>query len=255
MEAGHYPDMVLGSSSGALNAAALAADPTLAGARALAWGRARRRDVFPLSALGLALAVAGRSDHLVSSARLGRWLSTVTRMSRVEDGVIALSVVATDLGTGREVLIERGPLVPALLASTAIPGLSPPVRLDGRWLVDGSVAMDSPIGPAVEAGANDVWALPGVPALETGPRRARSAWEILLRSSGIMIARQHEDSVRRWEHRCRLHVLPFPRLRGAAVSAFTFGHSAELVAAAYRSTRDWLDQGGAAGQGSRAGSS
>lgn len=240
LEAGHHPDMLLGASAGALNAAWLAADPTLAGLASLArlWGEVQRQHVFALRPWVALPALAGRKDHTVSPAPLARWLRRTARLRRVEDGVLPLTVVATDLGSGDEVLIERGPLVPALMASTAMPGVFPPVQIEGRWLVDGSIALDTPIAPAVAAGATRVWVLPSAPPL--GPGRPTGALDILLRSSATLLARHHDIRVQDWCSRCDLYVVPAPVVPG--VSPFDFSHSAALVEAGYQTTRDWLER-------------
>ena len=238
MEAGHHPDRLYGTSAGALNAAWLAAEPTLEGLEALAhlWTVVTRRDVFPLSGLVALAGFVGRKDHLVSSRALARWLRSTVLVRRLEDGVLPLAVVATDLETGEEVLLESGPVVPALLASSAMPGVFPPVRIGGRWLIDGSVVSDTPVGPAVGAGADRVFVLPSVPA---GPMpRPRSALNVLLRSTSISLARHNLDTVSVWCDRCQLYIVPAPLVPG--VSPFSFDRSPELIEAAYRLTSNWL---------------
>lgn len=78
---------------------------------------------------------------------------------RFDDLDVPFAVVATDLATGDAVALDHGPLEPALTASIAIPGLLPPVQLDGRCLVDGSLSADLPIDEAVRRGATEVWAM------------------------------------------------------------------------------------------------
>jgi NTE family protein len=243
LEAGHHPDMVLGASAGALNAAWLAADPTLDGLRQLAglWARVTRRQVLPLRPWALLAGAVGVTDHLCSSAPLGRWLRAIVPMRRVEDGALPLTVVATDLGSGDEVLVETGPLVPALMASCAMPGIFPPVQWEGRWLVDGSIAMDTAVGPAVEAGATRVFVLQSVPPLAPGPRRG--PLDVTLRSSAILMARHHEAQTRYWSRHCQLSVVPPAAVPGT--STFDFKHSGALVEAGYQTAREWLRTTGA----------
>ena len=223
MEAGHHPDRLYGTSAGALNAAWLAAEPTHEGLEALAhlWTVVRRRDVFPLSAPAVIAGLAGWTDHLVSSRALAKWLRSTVLMRRLEDGVLPLTVVATDLETGEEVLLESGPAVPALLASSAMPGVFPPVLIGGRWLVDGSVVSDTPVGPAVRAGSDRVFVLASVPA---GPApRPRSALDVVLRSTSLSLARHNVDAVTAWCSHCQLYMVPAPLVPG--VSPFSFGRS------------------------------
>jgi NTE family protein len=238
LEAGHHPDLLYGTSSGALNAAWLAADPTLEGiaGRAALWDTIRRADVFPVSLWVAVSGVAGWRDHTVSSAPLARWLRATCSLRRLEDGVLPLTVVATDIQSGQGVTLDTGPAVPALLASSALPGIFPPVLIDDHWLVDGSVASDTPIGPAVEAGATRVWVLPTVPTGQMA--RPRSALDTLLASSSILLSRQHTDTVRAWSGRCELYMLPAPAVPGT--SAFRFTRSRDLIDAAYHMAAAWL---------------
>jgi len=238
IEAGHHPDQLYGTSAGALNAAWLAADPTLVGLEALSrlWTVVRRRDVFPISAPLAIAGLAGLSDHLVSSRALAKWLRSTVLVRRLEDGVLPLTVVATDVETGEEVLLESGPAVPALLASSAMPGVFPPVRVAGRWLIDGSVASDTPVGPAVRAGADRVFVLPSVPAVPMV--RPRSALNVLLRSTAISLARHNDDAIATWSGRCQLYVVPVPLVPG--VSPFSFDRSPDLIDAGYLLTSAWV---------------
>jgi NTE family protein len=240
IEAGHHPDLLYGASAGALNAAWLAADPTLDGISSLAklWSTVKRRDVFPVRPDVLVAGLAGLKDAMFSSAALTKWIRSTAALRRLEDGVLPLTVVASDLETGEEVLLQSGPAVPALVASAAMPGVFPPVRMGGRWLVDGSVASDAPIGPAVREGADQVWVLPSVPALPM--RRPRAAIDVLLRSASITLARYTASTVGTWAGRCELYLVPAPLVPG--VSPFNFDKSGQLIDAGYRLTRAWLEE-------------
>jgi NTE family protein len=238
VEAGHHPDALYGSSAGALNAVWLAADPSLDGIERLQerWAHVRTRQVLPMRPWDVVRGLAGRRDHLVSPAPLARWLRAVSPLRRLEDGALPVTVVATDVADGSEVLLSQGPAVPALMASSAIPGVFPPVFLDGRWLIDGSVAMDTALGPAVEDGAATVFVLQSVPDPRSG--RPRSALDVMLRSSAILVARHHRANVEEWGRRCRLFVVPAPVVPGT--SPFDFSHGAQLADAGYRLAREWL---------------
>jgi NTE family protein len=238
IEAGHHPDLLYGTSAGALNAAGLSADPTLEGAATLArlWTTVRRRDVFPLRPGRVLAGLAGLRDSLFSSSDLTGWLRATTALRRLEEGALPLTVVASDLETGEEVLLQSGPAVPALVASSAMPGVFPPVRIGDRWLVDGSVASDTPIGPAVRAGADEVWVLPSVPAVPMA--RPRTAIDVLLRSVSITLARYTGATVATWAGMCDLYLVPAPLVPG--VSPFNFDKSSQLIDAAYRLTVAWL---------------
>ncbi|HTW11060.1 MAG TPA: patatin-like phospholipase family protein [Acidimicrobiales bacterium] len=238
LEAGHDPDIIHGASAGALNAAWLAADPTPSGVAGLAylWATVRRRDVFPLGPWPLVAGVLGRADHTVSSAALARWLRSICPLHRLEESSLPLGVVATDLQSGETVLLEEGPAIPALLASAAIPGIFPPVFIEGRWLADGSISSDTSLGPAVAAGAERIWALP---SFRMGRMtKPQTALGTLLAASSISISRQHIHELQTWCSRCELYVVPAPVVPGT--SAFSFSHGRRLIEAAYELARAWL---------------
>ncbi len=155
-EAGIVPDIVVGSSSGALNAVAYASDPTLGGVDRLEelWLSLRRKHVAPLSARIVLAALAGRNDALLANRALREVLRLASVPSDLADCTIPAYVVATDLEDGVPVILSRGSTVDALLASSAFPGLYPPVQVAGRQLIDGGVCADIPILQAELLGAS-----------------------------------------------------------------------------------------------------
>ncbi len=86
-----------------------------------------------------------RQPALTDSEGMRRGLLELFGNRRIEEAIRPLAIVASDLLTGEMVVIRSGPVVEALLASGSIPGLFPPVRRDGRYLVDGDVAEKVPV--------------------------------------------------------------------------------------------------------------
>src|SRR5919206_449773 len=76
-------------------------------------------------------------------------------LRRLEDLPIPLHVIACDVLAGREVRLSAGPLVDAVMASAAIPGVLPPVEWDGRLLIDGGATNNAPLSHALELGADE----------------------------------------------------------------------------------------------------
>jgi NTE family protein len=149
--AGVEPGVVCGTSIGAL----------IGGAYALGdldslgdWVRGlTRRDVVRL------LDVRLTGGGLIQGEHLMRFFRGRSYDRPIEDLPKAFSAVATDLGSGREVWIRRGPLIDAVRASFALPGLFAPVRRDGRWLVDGGLVNPVPISVCRALGAEVVIAV------------------------------------------------------------------------------------------------
>ena len=131
---------MVATSVGALNGAFLAGRPDLSAIEPLreVWASISRRDIFPMSVAGIVAALLGRRSSLFESLGL-RSLILNARLgfSNLEHATIPLHVVATDIERAEVVVLSRGPA--ALLASTAIPGILPPVDIGGRALVDGGV--------------------------------------------------------------------------------------------------------------------
>ena len=110
LERGVVPDLIVGSSAGALNGAWLAGRPSVAGVEELAriWGSIRRQDVFPVHPLGGLLGFLGQRNHLVPAAELEKLVRRHLPYTRIEDARIPLHLVATEVTTGLEVLLSRG---------------------------------------------------------------------------------------------------------------------------------------------------
>jgi NTE family protein len=237
-EAGIQPDLIIGSSVGALNGAWLASNPWPEGTRTLGdvWMSVRRRDVFPISPVRIVRGLAGRIDHTVSPAALSRWLSVRAPFFQLEQAAIPLHVVATDLLKGTPVVISTGDAVEALLASAAIPGVFPPVQINGRWLVDGGLVANTPVSQAVDLGADVVYLLPTVGDEPGG--RPRGALGVSFQSVSHVLGHASLGEIRANASRCSLYVVPPPASIG--VSPFDFSHSRELIDLARKRTREWV---------------
>ncbi|MGN6331439.1 MAG: patatin-like phospholipase family protein [Motilibacteraceae bacterium] len=254
-ERGTVPDLVVGSSVGALNAAFLAAAPSIDGVRGLerVWRGLRRRDVFPLPlrpvpGVAALAAVAGRRSSLVDGGPLRRLVRRHLAFDRLEDALVPVHVVATDVLTGHEVVLSEGPAVDAVLASAALPGVLPPVAVEDHLLVDGGVVDNSPISVAVALGAERVIVLPtGYACALTAP--PRSALGTALHAVTLAVQRRLLLDVEALQHEVDLQVVP--PLCPLAVSPADFSRSGELVERALRSTREWLNAPRAADQASQ----
>ncbi len=240
LDAGIVPDLIIGTSAGAVNGVWLAGHPTPRGAAGLRelWLEVRRQDVFPLSPVRLVLGLAGLRDHLVSREALERWLVVHTPFFRIEEAAIPLHIMATDLTTGMAVRLSHGDVVDAMLASSAIPGVFPPVSIDGRLLVDGAVAADTPVGDAVQLGADTVYLMPTV---GTGARvaRARGPVSAVMQAIAHMLSRAADREIEAQAGRCDLYVVPPPAVTD--VSPFRFVRTTELMDAARAAAGAWLE--------------
>lgn len=238
-EAGIRPDLLIGTSVGAINAAWIAGRPDHDGALHLGeiWRSLRRQDIFPLSPWSSARGLLGRSNHVISNASLAEVLRKHLPYQRLEEAAVPVHVIATELKTGRAALISTGPAVPALLASTAIPGIFPPVTIGRTNFIDGAVANHTPIAAALELGASRIFVLPvGYPWLRQEPTNALG---MALHALARFVEQKLDAEVAAHRHLADIQVLPAPY--APAVSPADFSHTAELLARGYLSCRGHLD--------------
>ncbi|MBI4261424.1 MAG: patatin-like phospholipase family protein, partial [Actinobacteria bacterium] len=153
------PGLVVGASVGALNGVAVAADPTLGAVDRLeeVWRNLTASGVFGGSVVERATTLAQSRTHLHSNRPLRELLERLLPVSRFEDLAVPFQCVAASIERAAERWFSEGPLVPAILASTAIPGILPPVAVEGEHFIDGGVVNSIPIDRAVELGARVVY--------------------------------------------------------------------------------------------------
>ena len=119
------------------------------------WRDLRRGQVFP-STRSRAPGFVGTRDHLVPDSGLRRLVTRHIERDGLDELPIALHVVAVDVVSGEELRLSHGPVLDAVLASCAVPGVLKPVPWGDRMLMDGGVANNTPISHAVELGARRI---------------------------------------------------------------------------------------------------
>ncbi len=237
---GIAPDLLVGTSVGALNAAYVAGRGlTQESVDDLTdvWLAVRRRDVFALDPFRSLLALAGARPSLCSPAGLRRVIEGALTYLNLEDALVPVHVTATDVLTGREVGLGRGDVVEAVLASASVPGVFPPVQIEGAALYDGVVADRAGVSRAVGLGADEIWVLPTgyACALEKQPRGALA---VALHAVSLLAHGQLVREVEYFADRIDLHVLP--PLCPVSVSPLDFSDTGELIARGRRDTLAWL---------------
>jgi NTE family protein len=245
-EQGVRPDLLVGTSAGAVNAAYLAGRGMNAAALsdlAGVWGGLRRQDVFPVDPVRHLRALRGGETSLCSSESFRRLVDAHLPYRRLEDAAIPVHLVATEVLSGQEVLLSSGDAVDAVLASAAIPAVFPAVAVDGTLLWDGGIADNAAISQALALGAHRVFVLPaGVAcALDAPPRGALAS---ALHALTVLIQRRLIVEVAFLADRAELHVLP--PLCPLRIASIDFRHGRALIDRARRATRAWLAEGGAA---------
>ncbi|MGQ4386265.1 patatin-like phospholipase family protein [Streptomyces sp. SAS_270] len=233
---GFVPDMIIGTSVGALNGAIAAAYPEEAAPWLdHVWTRLRRREVYSLGH-------PSSRASVFTDRGLRRLISRAGLPSRIEQLAVPFTAVAMDLGTGAPVLLDRGDLESALLASAAIPGMLPPVERDGRTLVDGGVVAYVPVPAALQAGAASVVVVAAGP--ESSPLRPVEprprAGAIAARAGLLLLHRQIERDLQEVSGLIPTVVLPTGIDTWPA--PWDFGHSQRLISTACRTAGRFLDE-------------
>lgn len=236
MQAGLKPDLVVGSSAGALNGVAFAADPSIEGIERLEalWLSLKRRHVAPISVRTLIKAAVGRSEAAVSSAALQELLRSGIGVGRLEETTVPAHAVATDLETGTAVILSQGDAVSALLASAAFPGLYSPVRVGELRLIDGGVAADVPVLQAEALGATTIYVLPAAVTKSAGHQTHAAL--LAYRALGQIF----DERARRDVAAVRSVVVQLPVATTAVGNLIDFRDTRRLIQAGYQLTEDWL---------------
>lgn len=228
-EQGIRPDLLVGTSAGAINAAFIASrPPRVETAHELQriWRGLRRCHVFPASPVTAGLGFLRFRDHSVSAGSLRRMVRRHLEIDRLEEAPVELYVVAADVLSGQEVRLSSGSVEEAILASAAIPGVFPAVPWGSQLLMDGGIVNNTPISHAIELGADRVFVLQ---AVSTGPLKGAPRGVL---ASGVAamsraITRRVAEDATRYGEDVDLTVLPAPHLEG--IMPTDFNHADELI--------------------------
>ena len=188
-DAGQRPELVVGTSVGAINGAAVAADPTpgclpklthlwqsMSGGDVFSGGLARLRDL------------AKSRTHLHPIDPLRELLERELGPVRIEDLAVPFQCCAASIERAAETWFAEGPLADAVAASCAVPGLFPPVRIGDEHYLDGGIVNSIPVGRAIELGATTVFVL-HVGRIGRPLQVPTRPWEVA--SVAFEIARRH----------------------------------------------------------------
>jgi NTE family protein len=207
-EAGIRPDLVVGTSVGALNGVVVAADPTGAVPRlAGMWRGGVVSEAFAGSLFGRVATLARSGTHLHPNEPLRRLLEELLPVTRIEELAVPFQCVAASIERAAAHWFTSGPIVPAVLASAAVPGLLPPVQVGEEHFLDGGLVHSIPVSRAVLLGADTVYVL-HVGRIERPLEVPRRPWEVGL--VAFEIARRHRfaEDMASLPPGVTVHVLP-----------------------------------------------
>jgi NTE family protein len=251
-ERGLQPDLILGTSIGALNGALYAADPESAVERLTAlWLDFSSHSPFEGSLLEQAGTIARNWTHLHGNHRLRRLILQQLPVRTFEELRIPFACVAASIEDAGARWFDHGDLLEPLLATTAVPGLLPPVEIDGKHYLDGGLVDSIPIDRAVELGATCIVVLQ-VGRIEQPLSPPTKPWEVA--SVAFEIARRHRfnEVLMKLPPGVEVHVLPTGE-EAAAPTGFaqlryrTLGDVGDRIDAAHQASSAHLDKIGLGG--------
>jgi NTE family protein len=208
LEAKVRPDLILGTSVGAVNGAVFAADPSETGVQELTdlWQSMTDTGIFSDTVMARATTLARHRTHLYSPAPFLRQLEQHLP-AEFEDLEVPFQCVAASIERAGAHWFSSGRLAEAVLASCAVPGLLPPVEIGDEHFLDGGLVHSIPVGRALALGATEIYVL-HVGRIEQPLVPPRSLWDVCLVS--FELARRHRfvEEMAGLPGTVRAHVLP-----------------------------------------------
>jgi NTE family protein len=205
-------DFIAGTSSGSIIAAAfafgLSYEQMADVSKKINW---RNISNFAYSKLGLA-----------SNKPLGKLIKEIFGEAKIEDAKIPLAIVATDIERGKKVILQKGNLAEALMASSCLPGIYVPIIIDGQKLIDGGWSENLPLSVVRKMGADSVI---GVNLRKTSLRNVNNVFDVLLNSLAVL------SMDRRYLRMREADIIIEPNLFNFGYSDFS--RTEELIAAGY----------------------
>jgi NTE family protein len=209
VEAGIVPDMILGTSIGAVNGAVLASDPSTASVERLTelWTSADEAGIFSGGMFARISTLARTRTHAHPNEPLREALERALPVRLIEELPVPFQCVASSIERAAEHWFTEGSIVDAVLASSAVPGLLPPIELHGENFFDGGLVNSIPVDRAVALGAATIFVLQ-VGRIEQPLTKPTKPWEVAL--VAFEIARRHRfaSQMNDLPATVEVHVLP-----------------------------------------------
>lgn len=245
-EAGIRPDVIVGTSVGAINGVFAAAYPQGVQELADLWRSGGVVSVFDGSLASRVRTFVRSGTHVESNHGLATMLDELLPVKRIEDLEIPFECVAASIERATAHWFCEGPIVPAVLASSAVPGLLPPVEIDGEHYLDGGLVHSIPVGRAVFLGATEVYVL-HVGRIERTLAVPQRPWQVA--TVAFEIARRHRffEEMAALPPNVTVHVMPAgaegPAQRGD-LSPLRYRDTSRIdmhIERAYEASRSYLD--------------
>ena len=245
---GVRPDVVIGTSVGAFNGAAVASSPTdeMVAKLEEAWMELSTSAIFAGSFFSKAANVVRQRTHLFTNTRFRELLEATLPVRTFEELEVPFHCVAASIEEAAERWFSSGPLIEPILASSAVPGLLPPVEIEGVHYVDGGVVNSIPVSHAVDLGASEIYVL-HVGHIEEPLEVPVKPWEVAMVAFEISRRHRFERDLAAAESIASVHVLPTgnpDRKRFSDPSKLRYSDFSavkERIGAAFAATSEYLD--------------
>ena len=235
------PDLIVGTSAGAINGAywALHSGGDVAESLLETWQSCRSEELLPGGRLAALRSLLANRNHLYGGRGMARLIARhAPADARIQDLPIPMAITVTDALSGERVVLREGPLRAAVLASAAIPGIFPPVDVDGRLCMDGGVSANCDLEAVVETGIDQAIAVVLSDYRPDGP--PRSLDEMLSRSVLFSLHRQTELTLDAVTGRLQVALLQPTLLQTPPLGDFS--KSRELFALGRAMTEELCDE-------------
>ena len=209
LEANITPDLIVGTSIGAVNGAVIASDPSLATVERLAglWTSMGRAAVFQGSIRSRLKNIVKEQTHIFDNSRLRHIVREALPVERIEDLAVPFECVAASIERANVHYFTEGPIVEAVAASSAVPGLLPPVEIDGEHFLDGGLVASIPLDRAIEHGSEEIYVLQ-VGRIEQPLVAPKRPWEVALVAFEISRRHRFTEALATVPDGVAVHVLP-----------------------------------------------
>ena len=246
LERGIQPDLVVGTSIGAWNGLWIAAHPDLASLAKLEriWKSISLTELLGANPINLVANLASKRPYLVTNDGMQRILRRASDLGEFTDLTfeqlpVTLKVTASNLMRGTTEVFDQGIIAPTILASSAIPGLFPPVLIAGQQYVDGGLLDNGGVGVAVAAGAKLIYIMSVMYGGEA-PTPITNLIDLLVRSTQLVAASHVHNAMSRYAQSAEFVLIE--DATSAKNSSLDFHHASQYFASGYLAAQQALEQ-------------
>lgn len=206
---GVQPGLIVGTSIGSLNGAVLASAPIAESVPRLArmWEEMRASTVFSESLVQRARHLFNHWTHFHSNDALRKLVEEWVPYTKLDEADVTIQTCAACIETSSEHWFTDGPVVDAVLASCALPGVLPPVEIDGLHYIDGGVVNSIPVSRAIELGAEEIYVL-HVGNIDDPLEAPRHPWDVAMVSFEVARRHRFNRELETVGEHVQVHVLP-----------------------------------------------